>query len=82
MTFRIFEVVLKMKKVFLNQMSWQCGDGCCSNSWIDADLCDESGRFIKSAERLALGWISSYEDSELKELVKDVFGLEDPFEIL
>lgn len=71
-----------MKKVFLNNKSWQCGDGCCYDCWIEADLCDENGMFLESFERLAFGYIDNYEQSELRELVKDALGLEEPFEIL
>lgn len=71
-----------MKKVFLNNMSRQCKDGCCSDHWIEADLCDENGQFISTVERLSFGWTEGREESELRELVKDAFGLEEPFEIL
>ena len=71
-----------MKKVFLNEKGWQCGDGCCSDSWIEADLCDESGQFISTCERLIWGWVGAHEESELRELAKDAFGLEEPFELL
>lgn len=64
-----------MKTVFVEAESWQCGDGCCSDYWINIYLI-EDGKTISRQEYLR-GW-GYKEDSEeeIKKYCIEEFGLE------
>ena len=36
--------------VSFDYCSWECGDGCCSDSWYDVAVHDVNGKFVTSGE--------------------------------
>lgn len=70
-----------MKKVLFSEDRWDCGDGCCSRHWIDAELWDD-GNLLDSKSEILSWSISCYDESQLREAAIFQFDLEgEEFEI-
>lgn len=64
-----------MKTVSVESDGWRCGDGCCSDSWINIYLW-ENNEIISSRENLRYwGYKEDYEQ-EIKDWCIEEFGLE------
>lgn len=61
-----------MDRVEFFNKSWVCGDGCCSDHWVEAEV-KIDGEIIET--RLSLSWIDCSEDSqrEAKDEILDIF---------
>ncbi len=65
-----------MKTVSVESDSWVCGDGCCSDYWIDIYLLDESGKILSYRENLRQwGYKENFEE-EIKAYCIEEFELE------
>ena len=65
---------MKFKAEFKREY-WQCGDGCCSDSWVNLDLSNDEGYFNSWEE---LRQIDDKEDAEeyARDLIEGIFDLE------
>lgn len=54
---------------------WQCGDGCCSDSWVNMDV-SKDGKYCGELERLSV-WDQDDALEIAKNFVENQFDLKD-----
>ena len=62
-----------MKTVSVYQESWECGDGCCSDYWVNVYL-TENGKTIDRYENLR-GFHKWDNEEDLKKFIIEYFDL-------
>lgn len=65
-----------MKTVSVEQIEWDCGSGCCSDSWIDIFLLDESGRVASRQENLRHWGYKEDFENEIRAFCIEEFDLQ------
>lgn len=64
-------------KIIVEPESWRCGDGCCSDYWINIYLKDDEGKIISRAENLrSFGYLEDYVE-EIKAYALEHFDLKE-----
>lgn len=64
-------------KIIVEAENWECGDGCCSDYWINICLQNKEGKVISRAENLrSFGYLEDYVE-EIKAYALEYFDLKE-----
>jgi hypothetical protein len=66
----------KRKLICVESDGWSCGDGCCSDSWINIFLM-EDGRVVSRCENLRQWGYKEDFEGEIREWCKEEFDLQE-----